>query len=1316
MTVISTQASHRLSCISISRVVYVSTSVSSSTMADAVRSRLYSVLQPRAKFKPPTRRKSVAEQAEQHARCKAQSPPPQAVSCGSKSKAPSRALKQATTSTPMTFKAPRPAARIPSPSVLKEEACEGASIVSEEHPELLRSREHSTPFVQDGQDSGPATSTSSLIATSSLPSQFAELFSFKFFNAVQSACFDDLFLGDNNIVISAPTGCGKTICMELALFRDWQTLPISTKAIYIAPIKALCDERYNDWKDRFCSLGIKVMQLTGDTLYEEMKGVADSHLIITTPEKWDSFTRVWRDHKSVVEAISTVLIDEVHTVGDPNRGHTLEAVVTRMKALGDSRKLPLRMIAVSATIPNLEDVAAWLGGRQPCRAHEFGPEFRPVPLEVVVEGFFGFEQPSDAFKMDHFLSQKLPQLVTAYNRLGRSTLVFCLSRKSTIDTAKSLKSALRHSRVRNLDGPAKQCEDPALRDLVPFGVAMHHAGLSASDRRLVEQLFTSGQLSIVTATSTLAMGVNMPAHLVIIKGTTQYTPSGNEELNVAKVLQMIGRAGRPQFDTHGVALILTRQSSKAKYESLLNGMQPIESSLHLQLVEHLNAEIALGTIQDVEQGMDWLRSTLFAVRAATNPTHYGLAAEGDLDQYFRSLCISEMNRLAEADLMSLDEDTLECKSSVAGKTMAKYYVAFDSFLILGKMLQMETIEEMVTALATVKEFEGIQLRHQQKTFLKSLNKKKRSEVRDIIRYPMKQGNGCIRTNDMKINCLLQATLGSLKLDDMQLQQDVQRIFPAATRLMKGLVEIVCKQAIHLSSSCVRGALLLAKSINSRMWWDSPLIAKQLPRVGATLARRLVDADLCSLSDLVTATPDRLEAITKRQRPFGQKLLDSLHAFPQLRVSAMQSADVSTLSCVIDIQVAIDNAPSASYQIGDSVFCVVTSSNQRVLLCTKLSIQALKSGIRELSVRVREEHGEIYVMLIHNRLVGIDATCSIVPQLLGPQDSPKVKKQTTANQALAETSSRKIEQAAVVVGKKAGADKKRKLGRKSKERTVHDKRGDRETQLTIEGLSNHPTFVLDSLFCYFAMSFIQCLSQSIDVVCNPLKVFAGFLHLLLLASFATLTLQPKEVPSLSSRPMLAFLKDEAGDHSRGTEQLEPTQMQRIRMKRSHLIGNPQRRVDVDLDVAGEDCVEGEPRSIKACRASTGTAKLPPFQSRSQVHRPTPQPPPSPPQIHRTTAQPVALRPALPKHEGADAFPQAPKKAKRVLRTPVALEADLNAAEGSWPRLQSRTSASSTRQQVHQQPQTLDGILASIGLPSQPAVSSSSVQWSDFEFHR
>eukprot|EP00049_Salpingoeca_infusionum_P009357 m.155449 g.155449 ORF g.155449 m.155449 type:complete len:1247 (+) comp14311_c0_seq7:295-4035(+) len=1246
MTVISTQASHRLSCISISRVVYVSTSVSSSTMADAVRSRLYSVLQPRAKFKPPTRRKSVAEQAEQHARCKAQSPPPQAVSCGSKSKAPSRALKQATTSTPMTFKAPRPAARIPSPSVLKEEACEGASIVSEEHPELLRSREHSTPFVQDGQDSGPATSTSSLIATSSLPSQFAELFSFKFFNAVQSACFDDLFLGDNNIVISAPTGCGKTICMELALFRDWQTLPISTKAIYIAPIKALCDERYNDWKDRFCSLGIKVMQLTGDTLYEEMKGVADSHLIITTPEKWDSFTRVWRDHKSVVEAISTVLIDEVHTVGDPNRGHTLEAVVTRMKALGDSRKLPLRMIAVSATIPNLEDVAAWLGGRQPCRAHEFGPEFRPVPLEVVVEGFFGFEQPSDAFKMDHFLSQKLPQLVTAYNRLGRSTLVFCLSRKSTIDTAKSLKSALRHSRVRNLDGPAKQCEDPALRDLVPFGVAMHHAGLSASDRRLVEQLFTSGQLSIVTATSTLAMGVNMPAHLVIIKGTTQYTPSGNEELNVAKVLQMIGRAGRPQFDTHGVALILTRQSSKAKYESLLNGMQPIESSLHLQLVEHLNAEIALGTIQDVEQGMDWLRSTLFAVRAATNPTHYGLAAEGDLDQYFRSLCISEMNRLAEADLMSLDEDTLECKSSVAGKTMAKYYVAFDSFLILGKMLQMETIEEMVTALATVKEFEGIQLRHQQKTFLKSLNKKKRSEVRDIIRYPMKQGNGCIRTNDMKINCLLQATLGSLKLDDMQLQQDVQRIFPAATRLMKGLVEIVCKQAIHLSSSCVRGALLLAKSINSRMWWDSPLIAKQLPRVGATLARRLVDADLCSLSDLVTATPDRLEAITKRQRPFGQKLLDSLHAFPQLRVSAMQSADVSTLSCVIDIQVAIDNAPSASYQIGDSVFCVVTSSNQRVLLCTKLSIQALKSGIRELSVRVREEHGEIYVMLIHNRLVGIDATCSIVPQLLGPQDSPKVKKQTTANQALAETSSRKIEQAAVVVGKKAGADKKRKLGRKSKERTVHDKRGDRETQLTIE----------------------------------------------------------------------AFLKDEAGDHSRGTEQLEPTQMQRIRMKRSHLIGNPQRRVDVDLDVAGEDCVEGEPRSIKACRASTGTAKLPPFQSRSQVHRPTPQPPPSPPQIHRTTAQPVALRPALPKHEGADAFPQAPKKAKRVLRTPVALEADLNAAEGSWPRLQSRTSASSTRQQVHQQPQTLDGILASIGLPSQPAVSSSSVQWSDFEFHR
>lgn len=129
---------------------------------------------------------------------------------------------------------------------------------------------------------------------------------------------------------------------------------------------------------------------------------------------------------------------------------------------------------------------------------------------------------------------------------------------------------------------------------------MHHAGLSASDRKIVEDLFLKQKIQVLVATSTLAWGVNLPARLVIVKGTEFFDPKSKRyvDMPVTDILQMIGRAGRPQFDDKGIACVYVEQTKKNFYRQYLNDPFPIESALLGQLHDHINAEIANGTISN----------------------------------------------------------------------------------------------------------------------------------------------------------------------------------------------------------------------------------------------------------------------------------------------------------------------------------------------------------------------------------------------------------------------------------------------------------------------------------------------------------------------------------------------------------------------------------------------------------------------------------------------------------------------------------------------------------------------------------------------
>jgi len=159
---------------------------------------------------------------------------------------------------------------------------------------------------------------------------------------------------------------------------------------------------------------------------------------------------------------------------------------------------------------------------------------------------------------------------------------------------------------------------------------------------------------------------------------------------------MIGRAGRPQFDETGVAVILTRSDKRVKYENLVAGNQPLESHLHLQLVEHINAEIGLGTIFDIPSAKTWLRSTFFYVRCRANPKYYGVTPNDDaIDSMIEERCVSSIEILRKHGLIEDIEGKF--RATGYGEAAARYYLRLPTvYRILGMKGQSKLKDMVIT--------------------------------------------------------------------------------------------------------------------------------------------------------------------------------------------------------------------------------------------------------------------------------------------------------------------------------------------------------------------------------------------------------------------------------------------------------------------------------------------------------------------------------------------------------------------------------------------------------------------------------------------
>jgi ATP-dependent DNA helicase HFM1/MER3 len=566
-------------------------------------------------------------------------------------------------------------------------------LVEAEPPRIAGGSVRATPLVQGIP----------LVPVSALPDRLRTVFPFPAFNAVQSRCFDRVFKSDNNFVMSSPTGSGKTAILELAICRAVATNSTGQyKVVYQAPTKALCSERQRDWDKKFTQLGLKCAELTGDSDASDLRNVQSANIIITTPEKWDSMTRKWKDHERLMRLVRLFLIDEVHILNE-NRGAVLEAVVSRMKSISTD----VRFVALSATVPNFQDVAAWLGTNSsephhPSPSEKFGEEFRPIKLRKHVCGY-NFKSNND-WAFEKQLDDKLPEIIAKYSE-KKPMMIFCATRKSCITTAKLVADWWRtrngHDLLWNNPSQPLNVQDKELRDLIGSGVAFHHAGLSPGDRVMVEAGFLRGDISVICCTSTLAVGVNLPCHLVIIKNTMSWTQEGFNEYSDLDMMQMLGRAGRPQFDDSAVAVIMTRQNKVRRYETLVTGQEILESKLHLNLIDHLNAEIGLGTIRDLDSARKWLTSTFMYIRLQQNPTYYkleGSRSSQSIQEQVDDICFRDINLLRDYSLTTGDE---QFRCTEFGHAMARYYVHFETMKVFMGIQHKSTLSEIVGPTTTL---------------------------------------------------------------------------------------------------------------------------------------------------------------------------------------------------------------------------------------------------------------------------------------------------------------------------------------------------------------------------------------------------------------------------------------------------------------------------------------------------------------------------------------------------------------------------------------------------------------------------------------
>ncbi|ELZ44974.1 ski2-like helicase [Halorubrum distributum JCM 9100] len=437
----------------------------------------------------------------------------------------------------------------------------------------------------------------------------------------QQAAVEAGVVDGESLVAAVPTASGKTLIAELAMLSSIER---GGKALYIVPLRALASEKKAEF-ERWEEFGVTVGVSTGN--YDsDGEWLASRDIIVATSEKVDSLIR---NGAPWIDDLTCVVSDEVHLVDDSHRGPTLEVTLAKLRKVNPG----LQTVALSATVGNADVIADWLD------AELVESDWRPIELRTGVH--FG-----NAINFDDGSQREVPvergedqtaklvadALDTEEDGQGGSSLVFVNSRRNAESSARKLGEVTaprltgdERDRLRELAEEIRGVSDTDtsedLADAVEQGSAFHHAGLASEHRSLIEDAFRDRLIKCVSATPTLAAGVNTPARRVIVRDWRRYDGEfgGMQPLDVLEIHQMCGRAGRPGLDPYGEAVLLansadTREELFDRY--VWAEAEPVRSKLAAEpaLRTHVLATVASGFAATRDGLLSFLDNTLYATQ------------------------------------------------------------------------------------------------------------------------------------------------------------------------------------------------------------------------------------------------------------------------------------------------------------------------------------------------------------------------------------------------------------------------------------------------------------------------------------------------------------------------------------------------------------------------------------------------------------------------------------------------------------------------------------------------------------------------------
>lgn len=484
----------------------------------------------------------------------------------------------------------------------------------------------------------------------------------KEFNPAQKAVIESGYLEDkSNYIISIPTASGKTV---LGILPALKTILNGGKAVYAAPLLSIQNEKVKEFK-AFEEHGIKVG-----------KHPSNSDLSVMVFESFDALTRFsW----NVLREVDTLIIDEFHMIGEYSRGPTLESAITRAKIINPS----LRIIALSATLKNIDEIEQWLDGKT------VEHDYRPVPLnkEVLDAEMFNTKNKNDVIVkiVEKAIEDNSQALSFVSTRRFTESLATYVAKKIDKKTTKEQKHKFKQVANKLLEVPKKKGSLPTttclkLAEAAEKGVVFHHAGLFNEQKEIIEDEFRNGNILMITATPSLMYGVNLPSKYVVIRDHTRWTSNGPASIPVFDYEQMSGRAGRPQYDDVGYSYLVAKTMDEAfdLEARYVNGEIELTNSKLIDnkdaIYKQIIAQIASSLSKNLDDLNDFFGKTLYGFQMKNNPSMSMFAQDSlnwELESALEFLLQNGIIRATPEGLKTTDFGNLIAKSNYAVETAVK---------------------------------------------------------------------------------------------------------------------------------------------------------------------------------------------------------------------------------------------------------------------------------------------------------------------------------------------------------------------------------------------------------------------------------------------------------------------------------------------------------------------------------------------------------------------------------------------------------------------------------------------------------------------